>query len=230
MRGLSAQALRITAALSMVIDHVGAVFFPEAVWMTAVGRIAYPLFAFLIVEGAVHTRDWKKYALRLLLLAVISELPFDWLTLEAGIWTEEAWHIGIFSLVRQNTVFTLLAGLLVAEAAVRGDARQNPYIGFLAAVAGAGAAWLLQFDYGGAGVLLIYFFYLFRGSFWLQALSLGLLSVLAMGGLQVFALAAAVPIFLYSGRNGRAGRAAQAGMYLFYPLHLIVISMIGALL
>ena len=101
----------------MVIDHaaVGLIEQSElasgAAWslcgtaMRLVGRVAFPLFAFMIAEGAAHTRDRRWYALRLLLLAVISEIPFD--LVAGGTWLFPA---------DQNTVFTLLLGLLAVWA------------------------------------------------------------------------------------------------------------------
>ena len=103
----SAEQLKNIALVSMVIDHaaVGLIEQSElasgAAWslcgtaMRLVGRVAFPLFAFMIAEGAAHTRDRRRYALRLLLLAVISEVPFD--LVAGGTWLFPA---------DQNTVFT----------------------------------------------------------------------------------------------------------------------------
>lgn len=113
----SAEQLKNIALVSMVIDHaaVGLIEQSElasgAAWslcgtaMRLVGRVAFPLFAFMIAEGAAHTRDRRRYALRLLLLAVISEIPFD--LVAGGTWLFPA---------DQNTVFTLLLGLLAVWA------------------------------------------------------------------------------------------------------------------
>ena len=113
----SAEQLKNIALVSMVIDHaaVGLIEQSElasgAAWslcgtaMRLVGRVAFPLFAFMIAEGAAHTRDRRWYALRLLLLAVISEIPFD--LVAGGTWLFPA---------DQNTVFTLLLGFLAVWA------------------------------------------------------------------------------------------------------------------
>lgn len=113
----SAEQLKNIALVSMAIDHaaVGLIEQSElasgAAWslcgtaMRLVGRVAFPLFAFMIAEGAAHTRDRRRYALRLLLLAVISEIPFD--LVAGGTWLFPA---------DQNTVFTLLLGLLAVWA------------------------------------------------------------------------------------------------------------------
>ena len=109
----SAEQLKNIALVSMVIDHAAVGLIEQSelasgvAWslcgtaMRLMGRVAFPLFAFMIAEGAVHTRDRRWYALRLLLLAVISEIPFD--LVAGGTWLFPA---------DQNTVFTLLLGLL----------------------------------------------------------------------------------------------------------------------
>lgn len=75
-RGLSSAALHILAMGCMLCDHLG-VFFPRSVWLPCVGRLAFPIFAFLIAEGIRYTSDKGRYMKRLLLLAVLSEIPFD---------------------------------------------------------------------------------------------------------------------------------------------------------
>jgi ATP-binding cassette subfamily B protein len=76
-RVLDGTALKLIAMLSMVFDHVGDAFFPGVMWLRMVGRIAMPVFAFCIAEGYAHTRDRKKYLLRMGLFALVSEIPFD---------------------------------------------------------------------------------------------------------------------------------------------------------
>ena len=74
---LDGTMLKILAMISMVLDHVGDLFFPGVTWLRAAGRLAMPIFAFCIAEGYAHTRDRKKYLLRMGLFALISEIPFD---------------------------------------------------------------------------------------------------------------------------------------------------------
>ncbi|MDD6201867.1 MAG: TraX family protein, partial [Lachnospiraceae bacterium] len=76
-RGISSFTLHIIAILLMLCDHLWATVFSQYDWLTWVGRLAYPIFAFMLVEGYFHTRNLKKYLGRLLFWAILSELPFN---------------------------------------------------------------------------------------------------------------------------------------------------------
>ena len=108
--GLSGSTLKLIAIVTMFIDHLGVVAFETQISnymvpyyiMRLIGRLAFPIFCFLLVEGFFHTRDVKKYALRLLVFAFISEIPFDL-----------AFNRQMFYWRHQNVFFTLFIGLLV---------------------------------------------------------------------------------------------------------------------
>lgn len=233
---LTAAQLRWTALGAMLLDHLWATVVPGNQWMNYAGRIAFPIFAFQIAEGFLHTSDFKRYALRLLAFACISEIPFN--LMYAG---------AVFYPFHQNVMFTLLLGL----AAVRGLERAKQARTAKAAALGALGvlgAWLAgtagMTDYGGMGVLTVVVFYVFRevplARLW-QAASLFLLNMVFFQGLylpvelfghvlevqtQGFALLALVPIWLYGGEKGRGGRALQYGSYVFYPLHMLALHLI----
>ena len=216
----------------MVIDHaaVGLIEQSElasgAAWslcgtaMRLVGRVAFPLFAFMIAEGAVHTRARRWYALRLLLLAVISEIPFD--LVAGGTWLFPA---------DQNTVFTLLLGLLAVWAGdlICGTGSGVSYGyrektgdgGRKAAVPFGLAAYCLKTDYGFMGVLLIVILYTLRTEPQLRtAVCIVFLFCMYM---DFYGAAACVAIFLIKRYNGEKGSGSGRIFYLFYPLHLLVI-------
>ena len=94
---ISAAMLHIIAMTFMLMDHLWATLLPAQDWLTCVGRLAFPIFAFMAVEGYFHTHSFKKYILRLLLFAVLSEIPFD--LMYGGTW---------FYPVHQNVILTLL--------------------------------------------------------------------------------------------------------------------------
>lgn len=106
-RGLSSAALHILAMGCMLCDHLG-VFFPGSVWLPCAGRLAFPIFAFLIAEGVRHTRDRRRYMKRLLFLAVLSEIPFDLQYERSAVY-----------LFHQNVIWTFLIALLVIGRAWR---------------------------------------------------------------------------------------------------------------
>ena len=97
---LSAAALHLIAMALMLMDHLWATLLPAQEWLTCAGRLAFPIFAFMTVEGYFHTRNLKRYALRLLLFALLSEVPFD--LMYGGTW---------FYPFHQNVIWTLLIGL-----------------------------------------------------------------------------------------------------------------------
>ena len=139
---ISAATLHILAMAFMLCDHLWATLLPAQEWMTCVGRIAFPIFAFMAVEGYFHTHDLKKYTLRLLLFALLSEVPFD--LMYGGTW---------FYPVHQNVIWTLLLGLLGIRAmeAVREKKKAWLYVLTCAAVCVFGYAigTLAMLDYYG---------------------------------------------------------------------------------
>ena len=205
---MSASALRLLAIILMILDHLWATVIPGGNWMTYVGRLAFPIFAFQLSEGCFHTSDRKRYAKRLLLFALISEIPFD-LVMGGGV---------VFPF-HQNVLFTLLLGLLSITSLDR--LRQERSGKQLARTALAVSGCLLLavvgfVDYGALGVLTVIAFYLFRGFpyAWAgQLIAMILLHIVCFKGMTIplggfdfptqgFAVFALLPIWLYNGEKG----------------------------
>ena len=156
---ISTAALHIIAMLFMLMDHLWATLLPAQEWLTCVGRIAFPIFAFMSVEGYFHTHNFKKYLLRMLVFAVISEIPFD--LMYGGTW---------FYPVHQNVIWTFILGLLgihIMET-VRKKKKTPVFVltAILVTIAGGLLGTLTMVDYYGIGVLTVFIFYFFRGRKW----------------------------------------------------------------
>lgn len=232
-RGLDGGTLKLLAAACMLLDHVGAILFPQTLWLQCVGRLAFPVFAFLVAEGYAHTRDLRKYLLRMAAFAALSELPFDW---KSG---------SVWDLNRQNVLLTFCLALLTLRGidALRRERGMARYMG-TAAVAAAGFAvgQLLRVDYGGGGVLTVVLFYLCRegvyarpcllaGMAALNCLCIGSIKTEWFGVLvpiQIWAVLSLPLIWLYNGHGGGKGRRRWA-FYAFYPAHLLILEGIRAL-
>lgn len=219
-RGHSGSTLKLIAVITMLIDHIGlgvvgrlTMTRPELYdayrIMRGIGRIAFPIFVFLLVEGMHNTKNIKKYALRLGVFALISEIPFDL-----------AFHAEVLEFTYQNVFFTLFIGLLVIWAmdSAAGTVENKIFKMLLMAAAVAAGAWaaeLLRTDYGAKGILCIAVIYLFSYDRKLQLVA-GCIAFLW----EWQALFAFIPIAFY---NGRRGWKLKYVFYIFYPLHLFLI-------
>ena len=232
---MTSLALRTLAMLTMLADHLGHAcheMLPEPAYiaMRLAGRLAMPIFCFLIAEGFFHTRDLKRYAGRLLLFALVSEIPYDWFMSSGE------------TLVRwsgQNVFFTLLLGLLAIWLCDMFALRNRTWLSLFGVLACAALAQLAQTDYGMFGVLFIFVFYCFRDrpkekhfAFAGACLLLGLYNYLTSPNssltwpiILASAAAAVIPIWLYNGRKGKGGKALQIAFYVFYPAHLLLITL-----
>ena len=230
IRILSSNALKVIACICMLIDNVGLVLMYNKWYMRAVGRLAFPIFAFLIVQGAAHTSNIRKYILRLAVFALISEIPFD-LAIH-----DRLWYLGA-----QNIFFTLTAGLFVIYC-MESRGPLGRWRGEIA-LATALLADILRFVYGMAGVGVIVGFYwcdkdsraeLPTGAASAVKLSYfslrqnievviisALTYILCLGMRQLYALLAFIPINMYNGERGRWN--LKYVFYMFYPAHLLII-------
>lgn len=237
-RGISQEGLKLLACITMLIDHVGAALVLKASitrpelfgmyeWMRTIGRLSFPIFCFLLAEGVHYTGSPRRYALRLLLSAVLSELPFD-LAFHGGIY----WY-------SQNVMLSLFLGVCALELMKKCP---NGVLKLMAAVPFALLAEFLCSDYSADGVLLMALFGITRDMPYkrlLQGLGMAFLFTQMASAplswassitLQQVATLAIVPICFYSGQKKTNSKAIQWAFYLFYPAHLLALWLIGLVL
>ncbi|NLL01082.1 MAG: hypothetical protein GX271_10535 [Clostridiales bacterium] len=240
---MSTFVLKIVAIIAMLIDHLTVVINPANDWVfiagRLIGRIAFPIFIFLIVEGFYNTSNVKNYLRRLGIFALISELPFD-LAFYNSFYAKEGGNIKIdlsnmfsdgqvFDTVikrfmgHQNVFFTLFLGLLtiwLMSMIEKKYSKNMLYVNILNAVvtlAVSIAAAFLRTDYNYRGILLIVAFYLFRGSNLLLLISM---LILSSDIVTAFAALAVIPIAFY---NGKKGKDIKYFFYIFYPAHIFIL-------
>lgn len=218
---LNGAQLKVIAMVTMLIDHMAVVFLEQLypyvvdmavfdtqtivyITMRLIGRLAFPIFAYLLVVGFYHTKNIKKYAFRLGVFALISELPFDYAMLGR-------WNWGY-----QNIFFTLLIGLLMLYLVDNGQSRWLKGLYFLLACA---VAHFLQVDYGFFGVIVIGMMALVRHN--PNGYTVPTAVILLY---QFTAPLALIPIRQYDGTRGRQNKWL---MYAFYPVHLAVLYLIA---
>jgi len=242
-------ALHMLAMLFMLCDHMWATLFLSQDYLTWIGRIAFPLFAFMLAEGFVHTSDRKKYAKRLLIFALISELPFNLML--AG---------GLIYPLHQNVMFTFLlafAAMSLCEKIRHRFSRLPGILLCLLTTLGFHFAGFITFvDYYGYGILTVLVFYFTRTtasdtkkrkylSAAVQLFALYFINCELMGGLvipitvggseilihqQGFALLALPLIWLYRGKQGPYNKGIRILYYSFYPAHILILALLMILL
>lgn len=239
--GLSGSVLKIIAIVTMLIDHIGAGIFenlmynsntrpPMWLWTADpicrnIGRIAFPIFCFLLVEGYTHTRNVWKYLGRLVAFGVIAEVPFDLAFFRSY------WYV-----YYQNVFWTLALGVLMMilmDYAGRYNAfRKNPGLNRLATIVFdcfifVGLSFVAEkacTDYGMLGVFTILLIYCFRGKRIPQLVATGIACWFVLN--EPTALFCLIPLALY---NGRRGFGMKYFFYIFYPAHLLIIWAVGFL-
>ena len=228
--------LKIIAMILMLLDHLWGTIIPGNQWITLIGRMAFPIFAFLIVEGFFHTSDLKKYMKRLFIFGLISEIPFNLIYTGSIIFP-----------FHQNVMFTLLLGLLIIneiDKLKNNKEIKKKIIPILKIFLFLLISIIGFVDYGVTGVLTIVVFYLFRGFklAWIgQLISLILLYIVFFEGqsvilnifnheyflpLQSIGILSLIFIWLYNGEKGKNNKLIKYLFYSFYPVHMLVIYLI----
>lgn len=234
----TSMSLHIMAMAFMLCDHLWGTIIPGNDWLTCIGRISFPIFAFMIVEGYFHTSNLKKYVCRLLLFAVLSEIPFNL-----------AMGSRILYPIHQNVLWSFLISIGLIRLNEKAKCTQKIWlvisVGCITIIIGYIVGLLTMVDFYHAGILTVLVFYFFRGRKWWnyigQFLFLWYINVEELSGYsyeihfgdqtyffvrQGFALLALIPIWLYRGRQGYHNKTLQYIYYAFYPLHLLILGII----
>lgn len=228
--GLSSFGLKVIAVITMFIDHLAYMFCTgnESLYLAlrSIGRISFPIFCFLLVEGFFHTKSRLDYGIRLGVFALISEVPYDMM------------YGSFFSMEKQNVIFTLFIGFLVIWSLdsismfkVNYPKRLLKYIGVLrlngilelaAIIIGLLSAYILNSSYSFAGIMLIMCFYVFHKHY-IGTLISNIVFNMGMYSLSIqwWGAVSAIPIAFYNGKKGY-GRGKYF-FYWFYPLHLCLL-------
>lgn len=231
-------SLHLMAMLFMLCDHLWGTIVPGNDWLTCIGRVCFPIYAFLLVEGYFHTSNLKKYVKRLLLFAVISEIPFNLAMASSVIYP-----------FHQNVLWSFLIALGLIHCNEKAKASEKLRIriavGTFTILAGYLLGLITMVDYYHAGILMVLTFYFFHHRNWWdyvgQLLCLGYINLELLGGFgyevvlfgetvfltrQGLALLALIPIWLYKGKQGYHSKWWKYFCYAFYPVHLLILGLL----
>lgn len=216
--------LKIIALITMLFDHCGYIFLNKISFMNVIGKLSFPIFAFQISEGYTHTKNLKLYFFRLFIFAIVSQIPFM-LFLSC---------LGNTTLIF-NIFFTLLLGLLAITIY---DKQKNKPLGLFLVICIIILAQLLKCDYGWFGVTIIFLFYIFKDKKLFMNLSIIIatlikytISYIKFSGTYniYFAIATCLSLLFINLYNGKKGKNIKYLLYIFYPLHLMILYLISVL-
>lgn len=222
---MSSFALHIIAMIFMLCDHMWATIL-DYEWLTCIGRIAFPIFAFLITEGYIHTSNINKYIKRMMIFAIITEIPFNLMVSASPIYP-----------FHQNVLWTFVISLLTLKY-LNFDNTKNIFKSILIIILAIIIATVTMCDYFGAGVMMVVGFYIFRKSKFLQLLMMIYVNMILIQGYsypidiagytyyfpqQGFAVLSLIFIWLYNGKQGYHAKWFKIFCYAFYPLHMLIL-------
>ena len=220
---LSRDVLKLIAILSMLIDHVGKLFFPNILFLQIVGRLAFPIFAFFIAEGFYYTRNKVKYFFTILVFAVIAQIPYNFL-----------WH-GLNVLFTFSCALFLLALWDGAKKLALTEKIILRIISLFVLVVLICLSLLTNMDYGWYGLLLPVFFFIFRNHvitkfaifvgvtvLYIMQNLWGVVNLCFDNFLQLFALLSIMLLAFYND-SYKGYKQLKYVFYVFYPLHLVIL-------
>lgn len=236
---LSSSALKLIALITMLIDHIAAICLPvnSEVYlvMRLIGRVSFPIYAFLIAEGYLYTSNKGKYLSNLMLFALISELPHNL-----------AFFNTIFYIEKQNIFFELATGLFGIYVYEKVLKNWNKPIALICVFILAMIAEVANFNYGALGIIIILVFYLFRSCYELKLAVFTIIPIvyyyysfnlsqvdflkaflILLSSSNIYMILGALPISCYNGKKGNL-KINKYLFYIFYPAHILALYLIKA--
>lgn len=212
-RSITNYQIKLLAAVLMVVDHIGAILFPGADVLRFIGRYSFPLFCWLLVQGEAHTRNFWKYLVRLLVMALLTQPIYNLVLLKGA---NDQWNI----------LLTLAIGLVCLRIA-----RLRPALQIPCWIAGAAIAYLIPVDYSyyGIGIIALIRYFEPTALWWTAWLLLHFGLVLVEPGWGAAQAPAIVSPVFFLMANGQQGKRAR-WFYWFYPGHLVVLYAIQQML
>lgn len=219
---MSSFCLKIFACVFMLIDHIGFCLFPNILTFRIIGRLAFPMFAYQTALGYSHTKNKSKYILRMLIFALVSQLPFMFMKNMAG-----------YSSFSTNIGFSLLISLLCLYTIdlFNKKRKKKNYYTLLLIFPLLLIGELLKVDYAYYGPLMVMIFYVFKDlkKNFLPVLILFLLATALFtytSGSLLIQYFAVLTLFILLFYNGKKGKDIKYWFYTFYPLHMIILGLI----
>ena len=221
--------LKIIACISMILDHIKYVI-PETINIATLylGRIAFPLFAFIAVEGYLHTSDLKRYIKRLIIFGLISQIPY--MLFKSSIVKEYILEV--------NVIFTLLLGII---SILIYEKSKNKYFGFLIALILCIIGQVIKVDYGWYGVGLVFLIYLIKNNkikfiifYILYTLLYYFFTFIKLNFILTinylpYMICSIIPVILMIMYNGKLGKKLKYFYYWFYPIHMLILFIVSKL-
>lgn len=262
--GITGSTLKIIALVTMIIDHIGVVIIcplcDASLWlddglvnsyeiMRTIGRMAFPIYCFLLVEGFKYTHDRTRYAIRLFIFALISEVPFD-LAINGSVW-QMSYNNVFFTLLLGFIAIVLLDKILkfktnaarakrdsVKSMAENGNdadnaseelAVESPQIRLVKGLIMAAVSLAIMFvaeeivrcDYGASGVAAIVLLYLLKDNKMLAFTAAVIALAFLSNPIEIFAILMLIPLHFY---NGKRGASLKYLFYAAYPVHLLILA------
>lgn len=227
---LSGNALKLIAAAAMTVDHVGVIFFPQVKWLRIIGRLAFPIFAYMIAEGCKYTRSRLRYFFTISLLAAACQAVY-WFAAESTYFSV---------LVTFSLSIPVICALQFFRESLSDGHRLRAALAVAALISAVALVWylnrILTIDYGFWGCMLPVFAALFqqrrgssekaspldRNEVHVLCLGFGLLCLhQSLGGLQIWSVLSLPLLLCYSGRRGKGN--LKYFFYIFYPAHLAIL-------